>query len=233
VPDIFIENSISNAQTGKKEQDTGHSELKKEGDPENVLNLEKNTKRHNHVLAAYCEHPREIAYSNILKEEAPLLFLRKHFVTNLPWIVKAVLLGLAPFIISIITGIFNITLFNFLPYEYIFLGLIFYYFVIFGYILVNYITWFYNISLVTTQRIVDIDFSHIVFENVSASKLGQIEDVHYQQVGVFASVFDYGDVTVQTAGTSVLGFDFHAAPHPEKVVHFINSLIGTGGQKNG
>ena len=115
---------------------------------------------------------------------------------------------------------------DFFPRSYIFLGLSFYYYLVFGYAFVNYITWFYNSSLVTTQRIIDIDFSHIVFENVSASKLNQIQDVHYAQIGVFASVFDYGDVTVQTAGTSVLGFDFLAAPHPEKVVHFINSLIG-------
>lgn len=198
------------------------------------LNLEsKKEKRHNHVIAAYCEHPNEINYVNFLENEKALLFLRQHFTTNLDWIIIAIILAVSPIILGALISLFNMTLFGFLPYSYIFLGLIFYYLVIFGYIFVSYITWFYNISLITTSRIIDIDFSHIVFENVSASNLGKIEDVHYKQVGIMASLFDYGDITVQTAGTKIIGFDFHAVPHPEKIIHFINSLIGSGELKNG
>lgn len=78
----------------------------------------------------------------------------------------------------------------------------------------------------TSERVVDIDFSQLVFESVAATKLTQVEDVSYHQVGVVRSIFDYGDVSVQTAGTAT-NFLFSGIPHPEKVVNIINDLIGT------
>ncbi len=228
MPDIFVENSPNE----EVEKNTGHvssvgaSRENVEIIDKELPHIEKGKNSHSHVFAAYCEHPSKIHYSNQLEKEKGLLFLRKHFITNFPWIVKTIALALIPIAVWVISNFFDFSPFDFISTDFLILGIIFYYYLVFGYAFVNYITWFYNISLVTTQRIIDIDFSHIVFENVSASKLGQIQDVHYAQIGVFASIFDYGDVTVQTAGTSVLGFDFLSAPHPEKVVHFINSLIG-------
>jgi len=197
MPDIFV----------------GEPEIKKES----IKADKKEDKIHHrtHLFAAYCENPEAFIFADKLDDEETLLFLRKHFVTNAPWIIKSISLGIIPLILVFIssTGLVRI---DFLTPNFVLMIILFYYFLIFGYIFVNYLTWFYNISIVTTQRIIDIDFSQIVFENVAATKL---------QIGVIRSVFDYGDVILQTAGT-LPNFDFLAVPHPERVIKVIGNLIG-------
>lgn len=194
----------------------------------NPVDFEKNKKKkkhkHLHTFASYCENPININFADKMDGEEILLLLRKHFVTNIPWIIKAIALSLIPLIIWLVS-FFELVSIDFLPQSYTTIILLFYYFLVFGYIFVNYITWFYNVSLVTNIRIVDVDFSQIVFENVAATKLTQVEDVHYSQIGVIRSVFDYGDVILQTAGT-LPNFDFLAVPHPEKAIKIIGDLIG-------
>ena len=173
-----------------------------------------------HLLTSYCENPTGLVFTNLDDDEEILLFLKRHLVTNSPWIFKAILASLVPLLFLIFLSFFGVIL----PEDYTFTLVLFYYLMLLGYIFVQFISWFFNITFVTNQRVVDIDFSQLVFESVAATKLPQLEDVSYHQVGVLASVFDYGDVTVQTAGKAS-NFLFAQVPHPEKVVHLINNLI--------
>ena len=173
-----------------------------------------------HLLTSYCENPTGLVFTNLDDDEKILLFLRRHLITNSPWIFKAILASLVPLLFLIFLSFFGVIL----PEDYTFTLVLFYYLMLLGYIFVQFISWFFNITLVTNQRVVDIDFSQLVFESVAATKLPQLEDVSYHQIGVLASVFDYGDVTVQTAGKAS-NFLFAHVPHPEKVVHLINNLI--------
>lgn len=83
--------------------------------------------------------------------------------------------------------------------------------------------------LVTNQRIVDIDFENLVYKNVAETKLTLVQDVSYTQTGAIRTVFDYGDVLIQTAGT-IDNFDLHAVPIPERIVNIVEDLIGKGGR---
>ncbi len=178
-----------------------------------------------HGLSSYFEDPSRVKFKNMVDEEILLLFLRRHFITNLSWFLKAIAMGLIPIIFEFLSA-FGFYSSNFVSPAGKLVVYGFYYFFIFsGYIFVNYMTWFYNISLVTNIRIVDIDFSEVVFEHVAATKLSQVEDVSYAQIGLFRSLFDYGDVHVQTAG-SASNFEFLAVPHPENVIRIINNLLG-------
>ncbi len=191
------------------------------GDPKNDPQKKH---KHTHLFASYCEKPPNVSFSDKIEKEEILLFLRKHFVTNVPWILKATALFLIP-ILLLMLGSLNFISVNFLPMRFVVMTIIFYYLSVVTYVFINYITWFYNISLITTLRIIDIDFSQIVFENVDATKLTQVEDVGYVQIGVIRSIFDYGDVHVHTAGPES-NLESHAVPHPERVVKVINNLLG-------
>lgn len=178
-----------------------------------------------HALSSYFEDPSRVKFSNKLDEEILLLFLRRHFITNFPWFLKAFALALIPIIFEIL-GSFGLYSVDFVsPGGKLIIYGFWYFFILSGYIFVSYMTWYYNISLVTNIRIVDIDFSNIVFENVAATKLSQVEDVKYSQIGIIRSIFDYGDVFVETAGTAS-DFEFLAVPHPENVIRIINNLLG-------
>lgn len=242
MPDIFVDqdpeeekksHSVGSRQAAKKtvvlDQEFSEKEhpLTSSADRKALLNS-LGIKSHGgrlHAFSAYFEDPSRVKFTNKLDEEILLLFLRRHFVTNFPWFIKAIAMALIPIIFEFL-GAFGFYSTDFVSTSGKFIVYGFYYFFILsGYIFVNYMTWFYNISLVTNIRIVDIDFSEVVFEHVSATKLSQVEDVTYVQVGIIRSIFDYGDVRIQTAGTAS-NFIFSAVPHPENVIRIINHLLG-------
>ncbi|HSX40608.1 MAG TPA: hypothetical protein VLF68_03260 [Candidatus Saccharimonadales bacterium] len=186
------------------------------------------TEHHIHALAAFCQNPLGITFATQEEGETILLFLRRHFITNFPWIFISIVLLVVPTILHILFKtpfIAADNLFSFLPANFGTFFTLFYYLLIAMYIFINFITWYFNISMVTTIRIIDIDFSDVVYKNISATKLDLVQDVNYTQIGVIPSVFDYGDVLVQTAGSQEM-FDFSSVPHPQRVVKIIEDLIG-------
>jgi len=205
VPDIFVANNKNKSTIEPKEQPMPSRSSHPHG--------------HAHMMSAFCEYPSGIYFANQQKDEEVLLFLRRHFITNTFWIIITILLSLLP-IIGILLG------FNFISSTTttIFFYLILYYMVVLTFAFVQFLSWYYNISLVTTKRIVDIDFYGLLYKNVAATAIDKIEDISYTQVGALRSFFDYGDVDIQTAGT-ISHFDFTAVPHPQKVVQIIEGLI--------
>lgn len=176
-----------------------------------------------HPFSSYCEMPEGVHFQNQDADETILLFLRRHFATNIPWIITTFILLLLPPLLVPLLGFSSF--FSTLPGSYIFAILFFYYIVVLTYALIEYINWFYNISLVTEKRIVDIDYSNIVFHDVAMTKLTLVEDVNYTQSGFIRSFFDFGDVLVQTAA-EMDHFDFLAVPKPNQVIKIIEELIG-------
>lgn len=180
---------------------------------------------HAHMFASFCPNPIGVSFIDQEKDEEILLFLRRHFITNVPWLLISLILALLPIVIVAVISKFSIFILpNFSP-TLLILAFMLYYLVVLTFIFVNFITWYYNISLVTNKRIVDIDFSGLLYKNVAATTLALVQDVSYTQIGVIPAFFDYGDVNVQTAGT-LENFDFTAVPHPQRVVQIIANLIG-------
>jgi len=175
-------------------------------------------------FTTYSELPKNLIFESQNNNEIILLFLRRDFITNIPWIVATILLLIVPFLGMIILGLEK-SPFSFLPANFALVFQVFYYLIIATYVFVSFITWFFNVSLVTNQRIIDIDFADVVYKNVSATKITEVEDVSFTQVGVIRTLFDFGDVMIQTAGT-LDHFDFTAVPRPAHVVDIVESLIG-------
>lgn len=181
---------------------------------------------HTHPFATFCVHPSGVTVQGSAADEEVLLILRRHFITNLPWILTALFLLVIPLGALLLFGNAESTLFPFtLPYRYVVVFIVFYYLIVFGFILVEIMTWYYNVSLVTTKRVVDIDFSDVIYHNVAATKLTLVQDVEYSQTGGIRTLFNYGDVFVKTASESQ-SFDFLGVPKPSEVTNIIEDLIG-------
>lgn len=223
MPDIFVEEKT-------KTNNVTHHDLKKEQAktvPEPLVNSPKASNKSVHLFASYCENPGDITFKNQEENETVLLFVRKHFITNFLWIVIGIFLLILPLIAGPISLLINFPL-PFVSAKQILFFTLLYYLVVISYLFVRFITWYFNISLVTNQRVVDIDFSDVVYKNLASTTLDLIQDVSYTQTGVFRTFFHYGDVLVQTAGENT-HFDFDAVPQPENVVHIIGGLIGKNG----
>lgn len=232
MPDIFIDDANQPTPTPEKPRESQPAaDLEvletptEEAKPHEPHANQDKSHTHFHLFAGFCDNPKSVVFGDQQEHEIFLLLLRKHFVTNIPWLFKAILFSLIPVGIELLIYFGFISLTFFTPEAKLIIYTFYYFLIISGYMFVNYITWFYNISIVTNVRVLDVDYSNIIVEHVDATKLSQVEDVGYVQVGVIRSIFDYGDVRLQTAGTTS-NFEFLAVPHPERVIKIINNLIG-------
>lgn len=180
------------------------------------------------AFSAYRENPSNISFQTQEYDEIILLFLRRHLITNLSWILTSLILMLFPVLLISLNAIFPLeTLFpGFSLSENLWIIITFFYFLIVAtFIFARFIDWFYNISLVTQKRIVDIDYTNLISHDIAITKVELVEDVRYTQMGVAQSFFNYGDVFVQTAGKHA-NFDFLKVPRPAHVTTVIEELIG-------
>lgn len=182
---------------------------------------------HFHPLASFCDHPNGVRFSTQQPDETILLFLRAHLVTNVPWIVTTIILAVIPYPIAILFSQIPGLITN-VPNQFFVVLLLFYLLAVFAFAFINFLTWFYNIIIVTNKRIIDIDYSDIVYHDVAQTKMNLIEDVNYTQVGFIRSFFNYGDIFAQTAGGKE-NIEGLAVPQPARAVQIIADLIGKGG----
>lgn len=182
-------------------------------------------------FSSYLFMPDDIRFETQSTGETIILLLRRHWITNLIWIFISILLIISPFIILpvIVISIPVISNISASLAGTIVLG---WYLITFTYIYVNFILWYFNVSIVTNERIIDIDFINLLNKKFAETRIVKIEDVTMKTGGFIRSFFDYGNVYVQTAAKEAM-FEFLSVPHPEKVVRLINELMGKSEEEGG
>lgn len=172
-------------------------------------------------LMAYVANPSETRFSNQEDKEQIILLLRKHQITNMPWIIAAVLALLAPVAFFPLLSFLNP--FSDMPVSYHLVFSLFWYILTFSLVLVNFMHWYFNVYILTDERVVDVDFYNLVHQEIASARISKIQDVTYKVNGVIRSLFNYGDVFIQTAGTEE-NFCFEAVPQPQMVAKKIGEL---------
>lgn len=205
MPDIF-NSKATKVETKKAET----SNLKK------VSYKDLPTSVHN-PLSAIMFCPENLKFETMDAEEKVVLFLRKHFITNLGWILMCILMAFAPFIAD------SLGVLNSVPENFRFMFMLIWYLVLSAYFLESFLTWYFNIYIVTDERIIDVDFYNLIYKEVSDANIDKIQDVTYKMGGVIRTIFNYGDVLVQTA-SEVPNFEFLAVPKPDQVVKVLQDL---------
>lgn len=169
-------------------------------------------------IAAFVPKPFKTKFSTQGKEEVIILVLRKHPITQVKWILIAVILALAPVLFG------SIDLLGFLPGNYQFAGLVLWYLMLTGFVLESFLTWFFNVYIITDERIIDVDFLSLIYRNVSSAKIDNIEDVTATTGGALRALFNFGTVSIQTAAEK-REFEFDDVPQPAQVTKLINELL--------
>lgn len=172
------------------------------------------------LFATYAKHPKGITFANQEPDEVILLFLRRHFITNVPWLITVFLLFLIPPLLLFFLSFLNSFTF---PGTLVTVLISFYYLIIIGYAFSKFISWFYNIGVVTQKRIIDLDSANILAHNTATANFNEIVDVKFTQRGFFQSSFDYGDIHIQTEAIHA-NFEFDACPKPTEVTDVISDL---------
>lgn len=213
MPDIFISSKKEDQKPSEETQTTKSLEKKT------------STKKHygghshssGHPLAAYCYMPNGVDFENRTEDEKVILILRKHPITNVGWILILALMLLAPSVLS------TFPLLDFLPVNFRFIAVLGWYLICIAYALESFLTWFFNVYIITDERIVDIDFNNLIYKEISDANIDKIQDVTYKMGGVIRTILNYGDVYIQTA-SEVPAFEFMAVPRPDRVTKVLQDL---------
>lgn len=179
---------------------------------------------HVHALATYCINPAHIIFQGKDITSDIHLFLRRHVITNLSWILTALLLLFIPPLVQFLLTLSPTTP---IPPNFLTVFVLFYYMVVAMYIFLNFLSWFYNIIMITTSEILDLDYADIVYHDVAATNVSLIEDVQYVQSGFIQGLFNYGNLFVQTAGGKE-NIEALKIPKPAEIARFILTYIGKG-----
>ncbi len=181
--------------------------------------------RHDHMgpLTVFAVNPDGVRFETQEETEEVILFLRQHLIVFFVPVVIIALLIIAPTILFPLIPALNLPVS--LPSSYIVIGTLFWYLATFGFALVSFLRWFFNIYIVTNKRVVDIDFKYLLYKEFSEARIEKIQDLTYRSGGIIAALFNYGDVLVETAG-EVPNIEFDKVPRPEKVVQTISELMG-------
>ena len=130
------------------------------------------------------------------------------------------ILAAAPFVVPSLAFLVRVDLAGVFGARQLFYLGLFWLLVTAGYAFYKFIFWYFNVYLVTNERIIDFDFRGILHKETSFAKLGQIQDVSPKVIGFFGTFFHYGNIFIQTAAERP-EFEFHNVAMPEKVAQAI------------
>ena len=171
------------------------------------------------MFPSYVESPTHYRFEGQDPQEKILLLLRAHPITNLKWIIPAILLFFFPFLLPIALGFLNIDL-SPLPQAFELAFSIINYLIVLVIIFEGYLGWYFNVYIVTDKNIIDVDFNSLLYKNIDVAPLRNIEDTSSSIGGILQVIFHYGNVFIQTAGAS-RNIDFLDVPRPHQVADFI------------
>jgi hypothetical protein len=171
------------------------------------------------MFPAYVENPTNVHFRGQDSGETIRLLLRAHPITNLKWIISAIIVFFIPFFLPDLFRLINLNL-GPLPTEYLMALVIINYLLVLVIVFEGFLGWYFNVYIISSKNIVDIDFHSLLSSNIDLTPLKNVEDTNSDQKGLLASIFNYGNVYVRSAGTTTLT-DFHDIPKPHQVADFV------------
>lgn len=167
-------------------------------------------------LAVFAPQPQGVSFAGQERGEKIILLLRPHLITLVPAFLVIIILLIAPIYVIPLLGLIGIDLRQSLNFIQSFLLTIVWYLFILGYSFYRFIFWYFNIYLLTNERIIDFDFRGILHKETAYAPLGQIQDVTPKTIGFFGTFFHFGNVFIQTAAQKP-EFEFHEVARPNEV----------------
>lgn len=193
------------------------STKKKNGLEVNHKMLEDNPAHDKRPFSAFRFYPRKAEFLNKDPEEKVVLLLRRHRITNSKWILISILMLFAPAFFTVLP------FYEVMPESFQIVIAICWYLIVIAYIFEMFLSWFFNVNIVTDERVFDVDFIHLTHREMTDANIDQIQDVTVEMNGAIRTMFNYGDVIIQTAAEQAR-ITFEAVPYPDKVARILREL---------
>lgn len=131
------------------------------------------------------------------KGEVIFLLVRRHWITNVNWIIRNIFYCFIPLIIFYIVDIFRFDI-SFFSWRIYTLAAVAFYSLVISNLVRDFFDWYFDVYIVTNERIVEYQFKPFANYSVEEVFIESVESVKQKTPGVIASVFNYGNVTVST-----------------------------------
>jgi len=167
-----------------------------------------------------------------MRDEQLVLFIRRHWLSFLPWIIFIGLMIIIPIIMFTSLRDVIVQSFSGPGKIYLIVGFSSYLLIAFAVYLTAWISFYLNVVIITPEHLVDIRQSGLFNRRVSEQSLLRVQDVSAHMSGLFQTFFNYGSVNVETAGEAP-NFAMPSIPNPSKVANTILKLHEELVQKSG
>ena len=172
--------------------------------------------------------PGHLAGEKIIK------VIRRDFFILLKKILYFIILVILPwlFFYYLLVEIFPNLLLGIISYPLIIISASAYYLFIWLFFFFSFIDYYLDVWIITNERIIDVQQKGFFSRTISEQRLYRIQDVTSEVHGFFPTIFKFGDVHIQTAG-SKQRFFCHEIPYPDKVRDILIKLAERSKNKNG
>lgn len=178
------------------------------------------------MFSSYIKNTTNYRFEGQDDDEKILLLVRAHLVTNLSWILWTIFLTLLPFFIPKIMFLTGFNELVNLPDNFRFAFSLINYLLVLIVVFEGFLHWYFNVYLVTSKRIIDISFESLLRKNIDMAPIENIEETDSTTAGLLGTIFNFGDVAIQTAGAKV-AIDMRKIPNPSEVADFILDQAGS------
>ena len=168
-------------------------------------------------FSAMLVNPKVFSFSEKDDQEQILAVFRPHWFTNVRWILITLVMLIAPTFLSFFP------ILSFFPARDQFIFIIFWYILTFIFAFESFLSWYFDVYIITDERVVDIEFNNLLSKKFSEAKISMIQDTTYTVTGVAQTMFNFGDVRIQTAA-EVPEICFESVPNPDKIIKMLQAL---------
>ena len=183
----------------------------------NPSSVEKLPGHTHNPLSSYCYFPHNVSFINKEPDEKVILLVRRHVITNLGWILLVILMASAPYALKFLPAL------NFMPLKFQVVSVLFWYLLTLAIAIQGFLSWFFTVNIITNKRVIDVDFENLIYRKLTDASIDHIEDATVQMGSVVRTLFDFGDVLIQTAA-EIPEVEFYAVPHPDRIDKLLSDL---------
>ena len=170
-----------------------------------------------HSWSSFLVNPKVFKFAEQDDNEQILVVLRPHWFTNVRWIILSFIMLFAPILIRFVP------LLAFFPSNYQFIFVVAWYVITFIFAFESFISWYFDVFIITSERVIDIEFNNLLNKKFSEAGIEKIQDTTSTITGISETLFNDGDVLIQTAA-EINEITFEKVPNPDKVIKILQQL---------
>jgi len=145
------------------------------------------------------------------------LVMRPHWFTNVSWVISAIGMLMVPMLAQFLP------VWGEVPLKYQAWGILFWYMITLAFCLEQFLSWYFDVYIITDERVIDIEFNNLLDKKFAETKISMIQDVSSRVAGISQTMFNYGDVRIQTAA-EIPELCFEKVPNPDKVIKVLQMM---------